>query len=128
MTKRRHKYDALRTWFQGRHVSPDGDRYASATEAAYAQVLDYLVQAGLYETVRRQVRIDLGEDACTIVDFVVTEAGGGDLTFAIEVKGYETPGFKRVRRLWPKYGPYPMYLVKRKGARWVSERIPGKDG
>ena len=46
-----------------------------------------------------------------------------------EVKGMETPDFKRCKKLWRKYGPVPMVVLKaKKNGLWDREFIvPGEE-
>jgi hypothetical protein len=67
----------------------------------------------------RQVKIPLGPDFSTRVDFIVAEiytsqhiAGPLVTFYAAEVKGKETREFAKVRKLWPKYVRYPLHIVK----------------
>lgn len=40
-----------------------------------------------------------------------------------EVKGAETPKFRHDVKLWRKYGPCPLVILKRKGDGWVRRVI-----
>lgn len=115
---KRHKYGVApkeqRTY--------DGIVYHSKAEAIRAQQLDVLLHSHAIKDWKRQVTIPLGEDFKTVVDFVVTE---WHEKYAEEVKGVETPAFKTVRRLWPKYAPMDMQIMKRKRGRWSIERLRG---
>ncbi len=121
---KRSKYNAQRTEY-------NGVMYDSKAEAKHAQELDLNPNV---KWVLRQVPIPLGPDFSTRVDFVVAVmetivSFGGlrsdkDLIVrAHEVKGAETREFKRVRKLWPKYGPFALTIIK---ARDI-ELIQGKD-
>ncbi len=114
--RRRNKYDAQRTEY-------NGVVYHSKAESIRARELDFLLAANEILDWERQVQVLLGPDFKTRVDFVVTDRNG---QHAQEVKGYETPAFRTVRRLWKKYGPYPMSILKRKGNGWTREVINGK--
>ena len=96
-----HKYHAKRTEFQGRS-------YASKAEAVHAMrlVLDTDVDWWL-----RQVGVDLGEDTRYRADFLVYEHGG--YVYAVDVKGMETPAFRKIKKLWAKYGPVDLHVVHR---------------
>ena len=110
---RPHKYGAVSTEY-------NGVTYASQVEATRAAELDLLVRGGVIDRWRRQVHFPLGEDFGTVVDFLVESNGK---TWVEEVKGFETSDFHRVRRLWQKYGPVPMLILKRKGNGWLKETI-----
>ena len=104
-----NKYHAQRTQY-------NGEWYDSKAEAEYAAQLDCnpSVQWRL-----RQVVIPLGQDFKTRVDFVV----GAMSVAAHEVKGVETLEFAKVRKLWPKYGPFDLHIIKGGNV----EVIHGKD-
>ena len=101
---RRNKYNANPTTYRGW-------RFDSKAEAEYAQRLDMLVGNLTALWWLRQVPIDLTEDDRYRVDFIVCYADG--TLEAVEVKGMETDAFRRVRRLWLKYGPFPLKIVKK---------------
>ena len=104
----------------------DGVVYDSKAECKRAGELAALVQAGVHRKVERQVKFQLGPDFATKVDFVVTTTIG--LRWVEEVKGFEKPRFRDVRRLWKKYGPMPMLVMVPKGTGWKTERVEGKAG
>ncbi len=104
-----------------------GVLYDSIAEADYAAELDAQKLAGDIAWVLRQVWIPLGDDFRTRIDFQVAVSSRPDSNewvrvHGAEVKGAETKEFKRVRRLWPKYGPFPLFVVK----NGKSELIEGK--
>jgi len=101
---RRNKFNAKPTVYRGW-------RFDSKMEAEYAKDLDRLVGAKMILWWLRQVPIDLTEDDRYRVDFMVCHADG--LLEAIEIKGMETEAFRRIRRLWLKYGPMPLKVVKK---------------
>ncbi len=102
-----------------------GVRYDSKAEAVYAERLDLWV---LLEHIRgwvRQVSFQLGSDFKTRVDFLVID--NEMKCEAHEIKGHEIAQFKTVRRLWPKYAPCPLVIVKESRTRkWTFETIEGK--
>lgn len=119
--KRKGKYDAVPTVWRGR-------RYDSKGEASYAMHLETCLATGIYATVLRQVPIDLGPDERVTVDWVAHYGEESPLAgglVAIEFKGMETPRFRQVRRLWAKYGPFDMLIVKGSETKLVYETIPG---
>ena len=73
--------------------------------------LDRDVADGSVSFWMRQVAFDLTEDDRYRADFVVFKSNGE--VYAIDVKGAETESFRRIRRLWLKYGPMPLKVVKR---------------
>ena len=104
----------------------NGVIYDSKAEAEHAQWLDWQVERGSVAWWLRQVSVPLGPDFKTRVDFLVATQMAISFSVAIEaheVKGVETREFKRVRKLWPKYGPFPLIVIK-KGEPW--ETIGGK--
>lgn len=94
-----------------------GIKYDSQLEASYACELDVEQQQGRIRWVLRQVAIPLGPDFRTRVDFVVGERlceyDYLAKVTAHEVKGVETREFAKVRKLWPKYGPFDLIVIKR---------------
>lgn len=122
---RSHKYNACRTEFRG-------VVYDSQAEAARAAELYLLERGGAVQGVLRQVRVPLGPDFATVVDFLVLAADGDaqrPRCWVEEVKGVETPQFKKVRSLWAKYGPCRMDLYHVSGGKGRRvETIPGATG
>lgn len=98
----------------------NGVEYHSRAEMLYAIELELLPDV---RSVVRQVPVQLGEDFRTIVDFEVEYTDGR--TEYVEVKGHETAGFKQVLRLWPKYGPGVLRVVKRSRGRFKTEKVVG---
>ena len=102
--KRKQKYNAKKTQYRGWN-------FDSRAEAKYAEYLDGGVESGEIYCWFRQTPFDLGEDTRYRADFVVIEA---DFTiYAIDVKGMETPGFKKIKKLWEKYGKIPLRIIKK---------------
>lgn len=112
----RHKYHA-------QPVIIDGIRYDSKTEAMWVCGRMMEVRAGALRNVMRQPRYTLGDIAYR-ADLEVCDNQGN--VWAEDVKGVETQRFRLVRRLWPKYGPHPLHVIKRRGRRWFVEQIGGK--
>jgi hypothetical protein len=115
--RREHKYHAQATEY-------DGVRYDSKAEATRAEELDLLLRRGVQgygygiQMWVRQVGIRLGPDFATRVDFLVIGHGEHHCE---EIKGFETPAFRTVRRLWKKYGPCPLAIRKREAEGWKTE-------
>ena len=83
-----------------------------AAESAAGQIRGYL----------RQVTFRLGcEENRYRADFVVFGPDG--IAWAEDVKGFETPAFLEVRRLWARYGPCPLIILKRRGKGWRREEV-----
>jgi len=104
----------------------DGITYASKAEMEYAALLDEF-DGLVYSKIERQIRVELGvPENVVVIDFRVTENNGEVLY--IEVKGVETPKFRRDMRLWRAYGPGTLYVVARKGKKWVQTHkiVPGE--
>lgn len=102
----------------------EGIAYHSKAEAIRAFELDLLLRGGVIAKWIRQVRIELGEDFHTVVDFEVDYiVDGAVVTGFEEIKGFETPDFKRIRKLWKKYGPAKLIILKRSGRGWKKEII-----
>lgn len=117
MTYRRpHKYHAKPTVYKGR-------MYDSKAEAEYAAGLDMDRDIAWW---LRQVSFDLGEDTRYRADFLVADEssmlGSGTDIYAVDVKGVETAAFRKIKKLWRKYGPVPLHVVKRGKTVEVIER------
>lgn len=113
MVARRSKYRAVRTVYNGRS-------YASKAEARRAHELDLLLKAGVILEWVPQPRFHLGCPENTYVaDFDVVAADGG--RWVEDVKGCETAKFRHDKKLWRKYGPCPLHVIKGKH----REIIPG---
>lgn len=104
-----------------------GRIYASTVEYQRAIELDLLIRSGDVTAWIPQVKVQLGEDFKTTVDFLVFShrSAPDGLSWSAawfeEVKGVEMPSFRTVRRLWIKYGPCAMKILKRKGSGWRAE-------
>lgn len=97
------KYKAVR-------VEYGGLMFDSKSEAAYAAWLDGEKAAGRILFFVRQPKFTLGvPENVYKPDFLVV---GPSWVVADDVKGSETPKFKKDRRLWAKYGPCPLRVVK----------------
>ena len=104
-----------------------GVRYASKAEANHARRLDADKAAGVVDWWVRQVPVMLGEDHRTVVDFLVCERGRAVFH---EVKGADTPAWRRTRRLWRKRGPShgpKQLLVFRRGRLAETLYFDGRD-
>lgn len=108
MNKRRGKYNVApkeQRTFMGRV-------YASKAEAQYAHVLHLTLLAGEIRDVEEQPRTELGvPENVYIPDFLVTNMDGSK--HYVDVKGMETPIFRRNKKLWASYGPGKLLIVKR---------------
>lgn len=98
----------------------NGVKYDSKAEAHYAANLDIEVAAGTVSLWLRQVTVPLGPDFRTRVDFVVIMPiwmahfpNENQRVKFVEVKGVETREFRKVRKLWSKYVPFPLHIIKR---------------
>jgi hypothetical protein len=115
---RPNKYGAKKTEY-------GGATYDSRAEAAHARRLDLLQRAGDVLWWLRQVPVMIGQpgvDRPYRVDFVVQYR---DLrVVAEEIKGVETPQFKRQKKQWAKRGPFPLHIIRGKKVEVVE---PGGD-
>lgn len=107
------------------NVSPPAERtwklrtYASKAEMEYASWLWVLVVDGQITFIREQPRIELGlPENIYVPDFAVWYVGE-DKPMFIDVKGMETPAFRRAKKLWAKYGPGRLRIIKRRGKKFV---------
>jgi len=90
-----------------------GKVYDSKAEMLYAQCLwERLRAADLLEVVE-QPRIYLGViENIYVPDFLVITPRE---SYYVDVKGVETPQFKKVKKLWAAYGRLPLKIVTLKG-------------
>lgn len=118
MSRRPHKYGAVRTTFLGR-------TYDSKAEAARAEQLKVEADLSLLRCVIPQPgTIKLGDDYMQFrPDFFVVDDNGKPRYE--DVKGVETARFRLIRKAWAKYGPCELWVVKLKGKRWDLEVVPG---
>ncbi|MFP4141495.1 MAG: DUF1064 domain-containing protein [Phycisphaerae bacterium] len=105
-----------------------GRLYDSRAEMLYAQQLELRLEAGELLEVVEQPRTWLGVPENRYApDFLVIPAEG--VPYYVDVKGQETPKFKRDKKLWAAYGRLELRIVMRQGGRFaVVERIPGGGG
>ena len=104
---KRNKCGAVRTEYAGRV-------YDSKAEAAYAIRLDLLIVSHEIKRWVPQPEYMLGEDFKYRADFLVT--GNDDSRWVVDVKGHEMSRFRQAKKLWKKYGPLPLHIVKKGGA------------
>jgi len=91
----------------------DGVRYDSKAEADRAAILELLRRGGEVRWWLRQVTVRLGCPENTYrVDFVVCAKDGS--VHAEDVKAIETRDFRRQKRLWKAYGPFPLHVIGKK--------------
>ena len=116
-------------------VAPKADRtyngvvYDSKAEMLRARELDVMKAGGGPGAVLhwwRQVTHRLGADDSLRVDFQVQDPFGR--TWCEEIKGHETSDWRRKKRLWLKYGPMPLHVLKRRRGGWDREIVPAAGG
>jgi hypothetical protein len=99
-----------------------GRTYASKAEMEYAKRLDYLVAVEDVLEWLPQVRFTLGvPENIYVVDFLVLPSYGAP--WCVDVKGVETPAFKRNCKLWASYGRLDLHIIKRRGDGFETKRI-----
>lgn len=100
----RNKYRAIRTEY-------GGVVYASKAEADYAHQLDMLKRGGAIFGWTGQPRFRLGcPENVYVADFVVFFRDHP--AHIVDVKGMATTKFRRDMKLWKKYGPCPLQIVR----------------
>ena len=111
------------------NVAPAEDRrwngrtYDSKAEMLYAIHLEEQRALGVLIEIVAQPRIWLGvPENVYVPDFLVIPAGLVDPHY-IDVKGAETPAFKKVKKLWKAYGRIPLKIVVQKGRSFVTAEI-----
>lgn len=120
--------------FRARPTIHNGIRYASKAEANRAAELELLERAGKVVWWIPQVTIRLGCPENTYrVDFLVAEMprpiGGSTVQYGLavhaeDVKGWETPQFAKHKRLWAKYGRFPLHVIHKGHVEIVT---PGEE-
>lgn len=109
--QRKSKYNAKRTEYIAGCPDLTG-MYDSAAEAARARELDLLIAGGIVLAALRQPTFRLGiSEHVYRADFLVWGADGS--TWVEDVKGYETPKFRKDVKLWHKYGRFPLHIIQR---------------
>lgn len=108
-----------------------GKVYASKAEAMYAAQLALDMDLGEIVEVVEQPRLWLGvRENVYVPDFLVvprlSDFEGeryAPLPYYVDVKGMETPQFRKIKTLWRIYGRLPLYVVKRERDRFVNAEI-----
>lgn len=110
--RRPSKYRNVRTVYGGLP-------YDSKAEARRAAELDLMVRAGAIRGWTRQVTFRLGcMENVMRIDFLVWDVDGS--SWAEDVKGAETAKFKHDRKLWARYGPCPLHVLKGKASEVIE--------
>lgn len=117
----------VRRWGNKYNVAPASERefqgrvYASKAEREYAQILWNRREAGTIQLLVEQPSLWLGvPENVYRPDFLVVENGN---PYFVDVKGVETPAFRKVMKLWANYGQCPLHIVKKKGAKFVTDAV-----
>lgn len=96
--------------------------YDSKSEANRAAILDIFVVAGEVLWWTRQVPFWLGSARIkVVVDFLVATPNG---IRCEDIKGFETPRFRDIRKLWAAHGPVNLWIVKRSGIEVIVSTHP----
>lgn len=102
----------------------NGRTYASKAEMLYAQQLEVDPDVlGFAE----QPRVQLGADTAYRPDFVIIgkdpDRRGAQVAYFVDVKGVETPEFKKIKLLWAKYMRVPLHVIARKRGRFETVEV-----
>jgi len=120
--KKRHKYGAKKTVW-------DGKSYPSKAEAERAAYLHALKCAGEVLGYIEQPKWELGvRENVYRPDFLVWYRDGR--VVAEDVKGAESPKFRRDKRMWARYSWIPLHIVTRnygRGTAWKVEVVQPND-
>jgi hypothetical protein len=109
--KKKNKYRAERTEYAG-------VMYDSAAEADRAMHLDALVRSGEVFWWVGQPKFRLGcPENVYVADFVVV---GPEEVHVEDVKGLDLPKFRRDVRLWRRYGPCQLLVVRKGGVEVIE--------
>lgn len=104
-----------RTW-QGRTYDSRAEmRYAAW---AWAQVYDITRPSGFLQDIVEQPRVPLGADTIYRPDFLLIPLVG--TPWYVDIKGHVTTEFKRIMKLWAKYGRLRLDLVKSSGGSFPT--------
>ena len=100
-----------------------GRTYASKAERLYAEVLWNHFQMGVIQVLIEQPTLWLGvPENVYRPDFFAIQDGTPRF---IDVKGVETPAFRKVKKLWSSYGQCDLHIIKRKGSRFILDQVIG---
>jgi hypothetical protein len=119
---------------KAKRTDADGIVYDSALEMRRAVELKCMKMTGEITDYIHHVVVRLG-DIKYETDFLVFKPWLPDganmnnchVVHFEDTKGAETPSFRRVRKLWPKYQKLPLVVLKRaKGGGWEREVLHGK--
>lgn len=101
-----------------------GIRYDSKAEARRAEELDGLLAAGDILAWERQPSFRLGVDENVYrADFRVVGKDRG--VWIEDCKGVATPKFNRDLKLWQRFGPHPLHVLRRQAGGWERTIIEG---
>jgi hypothetical protein len=100
--KKRHKYNAKLIVF-------DGFKFRSKAEHERYIILKMMYSSGQTEWFSCQPTIHITCDFSYRPDFMVVE--NGEVHYE-DVKGLETARFRQAKRLWAKYVPIPLWIIK----------------
>ncbi len=102
----------MSTKYRSKPTIYNGVRYASKAEADRAETLDILIRCEEIAIWIPQPKFRLGvPENIYVADFFVVHTDGS--YWVEDVKGYETPKFKRDKKLWKAYGPCRLDLIMR---------------
>jgi hypothetical protein len=97
--------------YRNRRTPYNGVTYASKAEANRAYALDADRKAGLIRGWIGQPKFRLGLPECVYVaDFLVFPIGGPP--WVEDVKGVETPKWRRDVKLWRRFGPCDLRIIR----------------
>lgn len=110
------KYKVVRTNC-GKHS------HMSKAESECCSFFQLLEKAGELEIISSQPNVFLTAAKIRIIpDWLIRYKDGREVY--ADYKGYEPQSWRRNRKLWQHYGPKPMEIWKKKGARFfISETV-----
>lgn len=123
-SKPREHFTRRRPKYRNNFTEYDGRTYASRAEADRARALDLDKQSGSIKHWEPQPRFRLGcAENVYVADFIVWRMDGS--VHVEDVKGFESPKFKKDKRLWARYGPCELHIISRNK---LAEIIEPEDG
>jgi hypothetical protein len=113
-----------RSKYRNRRTPYNGVTYASKAEASRAYALDQAQKLGLIRGWIGQPKFRLGlPENVYQSDFLVFDCDG--TAWVEDTKGVETAKFVRDKKLWARYGPCPLRILR--NGKLVETITPGED-
>lgn len=132
----KQRYGVIKVAPKSERTDVDGTVHASKAEKMRWRELRLLVRNADIVTASRQPVFRLGDDCLYKADFLVVEWCSRQQVspamgwYQVDCHAEDTKpdgppdrDFQRIKRLWKKYGPFPLAILTRKGNGWKREVI-----